>query len=1011
MNFFIFLIKKPVGVFLVLSILIISGVISSNNLPVSYYPDFTVPAIFINTPFPGADPQSVEQDVTRVIEDSISSVSGLESVTSTSQESFSLVQISFDYGVDVKEKTDEIQKEIDSIKSSLPQGTGVPEIVTINDFVAAPVSLIIYSDRRSEGELKLIAEKSIAPELSKLPACGNIIVNGGLDTIVRVEINPELLIETGISISQIALAINFSNTDFPIGDIKGDAQAFSLRLEGKFKTVEDIGNVIIVYSGNKTIFLKDIADISIIEKTQTRFSRVNENPVVSISIRKPQGGNTIDISTNVNAWLSQNKNRFPSDVKIEILKDESIVIKKAIQNVINSLLLGALLAAIIIYLILGNFKNTLVIIVSIPVSIIISFLFMKIFNLSINTVSLGGLGMATGMVVDSAVVVMENAYRYLEENKNGTPKYKLIGKASAEVALPISASVLTTVVVFLPLAFTTGLAKVLLGELSLVIVFALLTSILVSITIIPVLSFILLTIDYKPSYPSVLFNKFLDGIKQIYLNILKLSLKYRVITMTVFTGIMIAGCSLVSFIDTGMLPDSDQGEFQISISYPRGVTVEYTNQGVTQIEHSLLQMKDIKTVNSIVGEDVLFGSLQPYSATINVFTTLAKPTREVISDIRQYLSKMPGLSFSIRIIDATAGIRGNDLEYDISGNDLEVLREQSERFLDVVSKVSGVINMKSGLSKGISAYIFVPDKKMIAATGLSVFDLAQLIRNAKSGQVVSTYKWNGYDIDINIQLKNAQLISLRDLENMPVLTKSGVIPLKVLGRFVEGSAPAEIKRIDRVRAVNITGDIDKNYSKKVIESDINKVVSSFDLPEGYRITKKGSSRAIAESFKTLGIALLIGIMLVFMVMGIQFNSIKLPFVIIVSIPFSMPGAFLALLLTNSQLNLPSFLGIIMLAGIVVNNGIILIDFIVTNRSDDKTMAESIIEAGSKRYRPVMMTTLTTIIGMLFLALNIGGGGEALAPLAIAVIGGLLYSISVSLILVPVIYTFFDAKKR
>lgn len=1007
MKIFNGLINKSTSVFIVYAVLLIIGAIASVSLPVSYYPDFTVPAVFINTAYPGADPVSVEESITKIIEDALSSVSGIEQMTSTSQESFSLVQVNFDFGVNVDEKTDEIRKQLDLIRNNLPANASIPEIITINDFVSAPVTLAVYSDRRTEGELRVIAEKEIAPSLSKIPGTGLITVSGGLNTIVKVEPHRDLLIETGLTLNQISAAINFSNTDFPAGEVRGDDRSFTLRVEGKFKTIEDIGNVIITHTAGGAVFLKDIADISVMEETQTKFSRLNENPVITLSVRKPDGGNTIEIANNIKDWLSKNRTAFSPDIKIEIVKDESVVIDSAIANVINSLLLGALLASIVIYLILGSFKNTLIIIISIPVSIVISFIFMKIFNLSINTVSLGGLGMAIGMVVDSAVVVMENSYRYLEENP-GKNRLELIAGAVSEVALPISASVLTTVVVFLPMAFTSGLAKVLLGELSLVIVFALTTSIFVSVTLIPVLNSLLLTTEVKPLFISVLFNKILDGIRKIYIHLLNKSLKHRFISIAVFTILMIGGCSLAAEIESGMLPDSDQGEFQITLSYPRGVSVNYTNNKVMNIEKDLLNIDSIKKISSVIGEDILFGTQKPYTAAINVFTDISRPTADVIAGVRNYFRTIPGMESEIRIIDASAGISGSDIEYDITGTNIDVLGELGEQFTDMLSQINGLINIKSGLSKGVPSYSFIPDKKTISSMGFSVFDISQLIRNTKVPQIVTTYSYNGYDIDLILALKGAENMTVRELENTPVVTRNGIVPLKLFGRFTEGTAPAEIKRIDGVRAVNITADVDKKYSRQLIEKEITASLEKFSLPEKYSINKKGVSRAIAESFKTLGIALMIGVMLVFAVMGIQFNSIKLPFVIILSIPFSMPGAFFALYITNQQLNLPSFLGIIMLAGIIVNNGIILIDFIAGNPGS--SIRESIIQSVIKRFRPVMMTTLTTITGMFFLALNIGGGGEALKPLAIAVIGGLIYSISVSLILIPVLYSIFSRER-
>ncbi len=1004
-------IKRYVGTFLIIGILTGLGIIASFNLPVSYYPDFSVPALFITTVYPGADPESVENDVTQIIEESLSAISGIEEISSTTQEGFSTVTVNFAFGVDIKEKTRSVQEKIDQIRPVLPRNAQLPVILTVSDFLAAPIELSITSTKRSLSELKLFVENRFAPQISRLNGVANTTITGGVDTIVKIEIDPLRLVETGIPFNSLERIISGANSDFPIGDIQGDKKAFTLRLQGRYSKVEDIENIFIGLTQGQSVRLKDIAKISVIEKTQTKFSRTNLSNSIGLIVRKPSGGNSIQIAEEVKRYLKQNSSKLPSDIVVKIVKDESLSIQSAITSVFVSLMLGAILAALVIFLFLGNIRNTLVIVLSIPTTLMITFLLMKVFKLSLNTVSLGGMGMAVGMIVDSAIVVMENAFRFLENEKDRTKRLDTITKSAAEVGLAISASVLTTVVVFFPLTFTQGLANVLLGELSMVIVFALIISIFIAITLVPVLSYFLLTTEYKPNIVSIRFNNLTEFLKGRYVKLLSWSLKNRIKTILAFTVLMVVGFVFFSNLSTGLLPNNDQGEFQIIIDFPKGTSVSYTNQRITEIEKKLLSLNNIKYVTSVIGEDLFFGSLLPYSGTLTVISDLGRPTGKIIDEVRNIFKNYSGFSYTIRIIDATAGIQRNEIDIVISGNDIPVLQKQGDLLISQLSAIKGVTNLKSNLSKGVPSYIFIPDREKISNCGLSVLELAQIIRGSKSGQTVTKYKLDNYDVDVEIVLEEADKFKISKIENIPIFTnRAGVVPLKALGRFVEGDAPSEIKRISLRRIVNVTGDIDKNYKSSTVKKQISGLIKSIKLPRDYTISQKGSSRAIGQSFSTLGIALLIGIILVYVVMGLQFNSFKIPFVIALSIPYSLLGASISLFITKNPLNLPSFLGLIVLAGIVVNNGIILLEFVIQFKNKYDNLNEAIIDAGKIRFRPILMTTLTTILGMLFLALNIGGGGESLVPLAVSVMGGLTYSIFVSLVFIPVLFTYFDRNK-
>lgn len=1008
MNTIRYFIQRYVGTLLITAVLLIIGVISFFSLPVSYYPEFSVPTAIIITAYPGASPEVVENEITKPIEEAISTISGLDQINSTSREGFSQIIVNYSFGVNIEKKQREIQERIDLIKGRLPRNASTPSITTINNILPPPVELSVSSETRDLADLKDIVEKRIAPAIARLPGVANVKVTGGIDEIIRVEIDPLRLYETGISLNQIAFALQSGNIDFPVGEIKSGQYLFSLRLKGAYQSIDDIKNEYVVLAGGRAFKIGDIAKVYSIEKLQTRFARLNLNDAVGILVRKPSNGNSVQVARAVKNWLKENKNRLPSDIKIEVIKDESNIILNALKDVVISGLLGAFLASLVILLFLGRIRNTIVIVVSIPITIIITFIFMKVFNLSLNTISIGGLSLATGLIVDAAIVVMENIFRHLRDKDIPGTKLQVVVESTKEVGLAISAGVITTIVVFLPLAFTQGFAKVLLGELALTVVFSLSISIIIAVTIVPILSYFLL----NPQPAKFQFNRWFlnveSKLRNAYTNLLQRVLKHRLITILVFVFLLILGFILATFVKTGLIAATDEGEFQIVLEYPRGTSLEHCNSEALKLEKALLEIDGVSKVSSIVGEDPFFGTPQPYSATINVYTNKKKPVKEVIPLAKKILESFTEPDIVVRIIDATVGIKRDDIDINIFGDNLDTLRELGNHLSASLRKEKNFLYVKSNLARGLPAFVFIPDRMRLSTTGISAFTLAQALRIAKSGEVVTTYRRDDKDIDVELTIFNAEKFTLREIGNLPIATPlAGVVPLKSLGVLQEGESPSEIIRINQRRSVNITGSFAPGTSDRYNRKILKKIIDEFRLPAGYNIEQRGVNRAIAESFRTLGIALIIAIILVYTVMGVQFNSLTLPFVIILSVPFSITGFFAGLVLTGNELNISSFLSAIILSGIVTDNAILLLDYVVSRREKNIERDKAIIEAGEKRFRPVMMTSLTTIFGSLFLALNIGGGGESLKALASAFIGGMSFSIFVSLILIPVVYTVID----
>jgi HAE1 family hydrophobic/amphiphilic exporter-1 len=1008
MNAIRYLIERYVGTILIASLLVILGILGFFGLPVSYYPEFSVPAAIIITAYPGASPEAVETDVTRPIEEAISTVSGLDLINSVSREGFSQVVVNYAFGVNIDAKKREIQERIDLIKGELPRSASVPSITTINNILPPPVELSVTSSRRELGELKSLVETRIAPAIARLPSVANAKVTGGADLVVRVEIDGARLRETGISVSQIASALAAGNTDFPIGDIQSGRYLFTIRLMGRYMTIDDIKNEYVTSAAGKPLRVRDLCRVYTIQKTRTRFAYLNGRETVGILVRKPSGGNSIKVANDVKRWLKENRARLPDDVVIDIVKDESIVINSAIRDVALSGILGAILASLIILMFLGRIGNTLVIVISIPLTVVITFALMKLFDLSLNTVSIGGLSLAVGLIVDAAVVVMENIFRHIRDKDIPGSRLEIVVRSTGEVGLAISAGVITTIVVFLPLAFTQGFARVLLGELALTVVFALSVSIAVAVTIVPILSYFLIRTEVPRFRINGWFIRLENWTRRIYLKLMTAALKHRLATVLTFVFLLIAGLGLSRLVNFGFVAASDEGEFQIVLNYPRGTSVEHTNAAVLGIERQLLQLDGVSKISSIIGEDPFFGTPQPYSATMNVYTGRKRPVRQVMAEAREILDQLPGPEIVVRVIDATVGVRRNDIDVNIFGDNIDTLRQLGDRFARVLRGEPRFVNITNNLARGLPTFVFIPDRARLSAVGLSAFSLAQVLRIAKSGEIVTKYRKDDAELDVELIFLNADKFSLRQIENLPIATPfGGTVPLKSLGNLTEGESPSEIIRVDQRRCVNITGSFGAGLASRSGQGLLQKAIADFRLPGGYEIEQQGANRAIAESFRTLGIALLIAVLLVYVVMGVQFNSLSLPFVIILSVPFSITGFFAGLVVTGNDLNLSSFLSAIILSGIVTDNAILLLDYVIARRRSNVDRTQAIIEAGQIRFRPVLMTSLTTIFGSLFLALNIGGGGESLKGLASAFIGGMSYSLFVSLILIPVAYTLFD----
>ncbi len=759
------------------------------------------------------------------------------------------------------------------------------------------------------------------------------------------------------------------------------------------------------------VYLDDIATVRLLNKERTSITRIDGNEVVGLSVREKSGGNTVAMVDQVLAELEVVKKLLPPDLQVTVIRDQATFIKQSIRSVANNALIGALLAGIIILLFLGNMRNTLIIALSIPISIIATFVLIDQFGLSINTISLGGLALGVGMIVDASIVVLENIYRHLQENPGADRKQTVIDAAS-EVSLAISSSTLTSIVVFLPLAFLVGLFAVLLGELALTVVFSLTLSIIVALTIVPMLSYGLMKIGQSDSILgkfSAGWQRLFEQVLSVYEPSLRAALRRPVLVVMLSAAVLAATVMIIApRLDVEMLPSTNQGEFRIDLTLQEGTRLELTDQVVRQIEAWLLMQPEFAQTYATIGQSATLGDAKTNLAnlTVNIKKEHSKKILPLMERVRQEWNAIPGCRVVIKQVTATEGMQREPVNVRIVGEDLAALQELATSAMDKIRPIPGIVNLKSTLEESLPEFGLHINYAAAADLGIPTPVLNATISQAVQGLAVTKLSTFGKEYDITVKMEKTKLKNIEDLLNVPVTSvKGATYPLRAVTSVSFDRSPGEIRRFDQQRVVVITADVSGAPQQRV-RNQVKEKVSSMPLPPDYYLAFGGQSRGIADSFRSLMIALVIAIFLVYVVMGAQFNSFGQPFIIAVTIPLALIGVYLGLFIFGASMSMNALLGMIMLVGIVVNNGILLVDFINQGLKRGLGKIDAVVKASITRLRPILITSLTTIFGMLPIALGLGEGGEALQPLGAVVAGGLLTSTFLTLLVIPCVYLLF-----
>ncbi len=1023
MNFAKFSVNKPVTITMIILIIVVFGLLSFSRLGLDMLPEIDYPVVSIVTTYTGVSSQDIEEVLTKPIEDAVSTTKGIKNIKSISREGMSLIMVEFETGTNVDFAAQDLRDKIDLIIDYLPDDASRPMVVKM-DVGAMPVLGYGVTSKTLSGlELKQILKDNIKDKLERLDGVAAVDLRGGGEKEILISLNKAKLDSYGLSEAQIIALLRRENINLAGGFIEQGKQEFPLRTVGEYQNIEEIKNIVLAVRDDVPIYLKDVAEIKKTRQEIRGYSRTNGQESVLMLVSKQSGANTSQVVERVKKALPELKKYLPEDVEFYLVMDQSRLIKASTSSTTQSGLIGGLLAMIMVYLFLRNWRPTLAIGLAIPLSIIATFIPVYLVGYTLNLMTLGGLALGIGMLVDNAVVVIENIYRHLEV----TGKRKQAAVAGTnEIAMAITASTLTTVAVFLPMAFGSGIAGQLSRGLVLTIIFSLFASLFIALTLVPMLAAKIFkkrtsAQDYRQASGNLQFLK----VKGIYEKILAWSLKHRAKTIGLAIGLLILTLSLIPFIGTEFMPTSDQSIMLIKISLPVDSSLTVTDKAVQQVEKVIFSQvgDNLINVSSFVGQNE--GMAQDQAAGFSnagvneamIFIRLKDKAQRPLSQaqitevIRQHLPKIEGLK--VNFVDMASMMMGEaktPIEIKIFGKDLNTLKKISDDISAQIAVVPGVRDVDTSFKQSKKELDIKINRDKAARLGLSVGQIGQAVKSAVQGQVVTYLRSGGEEIDIRVRYRAQDRDQLNKIKNISILSPSGaIVNLADVAQIKLAQGPVKINRENHLRVVSVTANtLDRDVGSVV--NDIKSKLADYQMPSGYFLEYGGAYKQMKESFSTLALALLIGILLVYMVMASQFESLLYPFIVMFEIPLAFIGVGLALFLTRQSLSIPSFMGIIMLGGIVVNNAIVLIDYVNQLRRQGMDKMSALIKGGTTRLRPILITSLTTILGMVPMALSQQEGAEMMRPMAVAVIGGLFVSTALTLVVIPVVYSLVDRKK-
>jgi len=1031
MNIAQFSVRRPVAVTMMISALVVLGGICLTRLPVDLLPKVSVPTVSVSTQWPNVAPEVIEAQVTRPIEEAVSSATNLYQVSSTTIEGSSSVRIQFQWGADIGQAAVEVLQLVQRAQRRFPDDPTIETPLVFRfDPNQMPILSFGVSGEDDQVKLRSILDNEVGPIIESANGVASAVVSGGQERAIMVDVDPARLRAHSLSLNDVMRRITEENLNLPAGIAKQGDTEYSIRSLGWFTSPEEIAAIPVGVFNRQPIALGDVAAVRDATPETRLYTRLNGEPSVGIVVSKQSGANTVSTAQAVFEKIRRVQRMHPN-LKFAVAYDQSKFISDSVRDVKVNAAIGGLLAVLILLFFLRNIRSTLVVALSVPTSIISTFALLYLCGFTINTMSLGGLALATGLIVDDAVVVLENIFRHIERDKKDSTTAAV--DATGEIMSAVIASTWTVMVVFLPLLLIKGQAGQMFTQFALVVIFSLAVSLLDATTLVPMLATRLIHGEaHREAMGNgsrqgalgrafVRFGQWFNALDAAYRRGLHWAIHHRALTLSGAVAVLGLSLLLIGQIGYELMPATDSGDFNVNVKMPIGTSLAKTNETIGQIEGTVLQNPNVQTVLSSAGANIGMGGgaggrLTPYQGgmMVKLKGLRRQSTLEVIGELRGRLSHMPGVRPRLTQSDLVSNLMtgGNQrVEIDIYGDDLTTLASISREVMQRVRDVAGLENVDVNWDEAVPEVQFKVDRKKASQLGINFSDIANTINTATNGTISTYYQEKGFQYPIIVRLPEGARKTVPELENLAIKPTSanGSTPdvlLRQVAQPIYALGPSEVTRQDRQRFIAVTGT-PQGRSPGEIQADIGRRLSDMRLPEGYYWDWGTDQKRRAEEFGGLGLAVVLAIALIYMLLASQFESFVHPLTVLLSVPLAVTGVLLGMFLSGRAFGLTAFIGVLMLVGIVVKNGILLVDYTNTLRKRGIAREEAVLTAGPTRLRPILMTASAAILGMLPLALALGKGSEIQAPMATAVIGGLTTSTLLTLFVVPTVYTVFD----
>jgi len=997
-------VKRPIATTMVFLIIIVLGIMGFRFLPVDLLPQIEYPMLTVRTNYPNVGPEEIEKIITDKIENAIAGVPNVEEVRSRSEEGQSRVTLEFTQGTNIDEAANDVRAALDRIRDDFPPEVESPRLWKF-DPDNFPVVILGARSPRGMAELTRVLEREISQQFEQIPGAGSVDVWGGVYREIQIRLKRDRLASSRLSASDVREALIRENVTLPAGDMRQGISDMYVRTRGEYQSLDEIAGTIITVVGGKPIRIRDVAEVVDGYQDVNRLVQVDGQPMVRLGIRKQSGANTVEVAREARDVMKK-INQERDDLELLMVIDQSEFIQASIDNVESSALWGGLLAIFILYLFLRNGSTTFIIALSIPISIIATFGLLFFNDLTLNQMSFGGLALGIGLIVDNAIVVLENIVR-LRERGHGEEESALTG--TRQVAGAIIASTLTTMVIFLPVVFMQTISGMLFKELALVVVFSLLCSLFVALSLVPMLGSRFLRFKDGGAKPKRL--NWMQKLDSIYARLLEKALQHRKMVFSATAVLLLITVLLWPLIPVELAPQTDADEIDVDLEMAQGTNIAVVNEYLHEVERIIVDTTPMDQVRHISIEirpgdaEVELALKGADERTINSFM-LADQIRTNVS------GKIPGVEVRVEAQSGLWILRrlfgsggGQAIELQLRGYDLVLADQLAEQITRIMARIPEVSDARVSRREGRPEQNLIVDREKIADLGLSVSQIAEVIQTNVGGSRAGVYREGGDEFPIVVRLQPQDRLSTLDLSNVPVRTGSGeILPVSAVVRAEYKRSPTDIERIDGQRVTYITANLKSGEALGDVVEKVRAELRDFSLPKGFSIIFSGEYEEQQKAQTDFIISILMALVLIYMVMAAQFERFLDPLIVMLSVPLAIIGVVPVLLLTGTTLNIQSLMGIVMLIGIVVNNAIVLVDYINLMRREQKLgIAEAVLESGRRRLRPILMTASTTVLGMLPLSFGTGAGGEIQAALARAVIGGLTVSTLITLVLIPAAY--------